>query len=189
MGRQIISTFLVICGLCVVCYQIRLHQGFFPVPRFSESGRDRFFSFLGAFFISIICSSWSLSLWTVLGRVLRRSIKFVLRGFFYMWIAFFVDVRELLCILCSMKRGHPPIPFASLPSLCTFTETRKLVINMKIIELKRKEGGFWRVWMITYCDQSLATGHAPICSNPFRHLRRRRHFHHQHHQDHQDHQG
>ena len=65
MGRQIISTFLVICGLCVVCcyiYQIRLHQGFFPVPRFSESGRDRFFSFLGAFFISIICSSWSLSL-------------------------------------------------------------------------------------------------------------------------------
>lgn len=53
MDRQIISTFLVICGLCVVCcylYQIRLHQGFFPVPRFSESGRDRFFFFFGGLF-------------------------------------------------------------------------------------------------------------------------------------------
>ena len=99
-----------------------------------------------------------------------------------------VDVREFVCIICSMKRGHPPIPFDSLPSLWfprTFTETRKIIINMKIIGLKRKEGGFWRVCMITYCDQSLAIGHAPICSNPFRHLRRRRHFHYQHHQDHQ----
>lgn len=41
MDRQIISTFLVICGLCVVC---------FPVPRFSESGRDRFFFFFGGLF-------------------------------------------------------------------------------------------------------------------------------------------
>lgn len=55
------------------------------VPRIWSSS---FFSFLGAFFISIIRSSWSLSLLPVLGRVLRRSIKFVLLGFFCMWIAF-----------------------------------------------------------------------------------------------------
>lgn len=91
MGRQIICTFLVICVVRCYIYHIRPHQGVFPgsyIHRFSESGRVRFLLFLGAFFISIIRSSWSLSLLPVLGRVLRRSIKFVLLGFFYMWIAF-----------------------------------------------------------------------------------------------------